>query len=122
MGDPEFPDWFPEQVSQCVSRLEPGRIERGEDLSPEDDEAGEKEALQFIESLEIPECPRRCAQLFPRLWDAKRTVDRSLLRPRLRIWEDLDREEVLRVLLLATWPTSGRSRWEAKERDEFKFG
>ncbi len=122
MGDPEFPDWFPQQVAECVSRLEPGRIERGEKLSSEEDQAGEEEALKFLESLEIPSCPIRCAQLFPRLWDARRFIDRSLLLPKLRIWTELDRPEVLRVLLLATWPNRGRKRWEEKERDEFRFG
>ena len=122
MADPEFPDWFPLRVSECVSRLEPGLVERGEKLSPEDDLAGEAEAGQFIETLTVPECPKRCAQLFPRMWAARRTVDRALLRPKLRIWEDLDRAEVLQVLLLATWPGTGRKRWEQDRPGGFKFG
>jgi hypothetical protein len=122
MGDPEFPDWLPQRVAECVSRLEPGRIERGEKLSPEDDQAGEAEATRFIDSLEIPDCPQRCAQLFPRLWSAKAFLDRSLLRPKLRIWTELDRSEVLRILLLATWPDSGRAKWEKERPGGFKFG
>jgi hypothetical protein len=122
MADPEFPNWFPLRVSECVSRLEPGLVERGNTLSPEDDLAGEQEAAQFIETLTVPECPKRCARLFPRMWAAQRTVDRSLLRPKLRIWNDLDRAEVLQVFLLMTWPNRGRQRWEEDRPGGFKFG
>lgn len=122
MADSEFANWFPMRVSECVSRLEPGLVERGKTLSPEDDQAGEQEAEQFIETLTVPECPKRCARLFPRMWAAQRTVDRSLLRPKLRIWEELDRPEVLRVFLVLTWPSRGRQRWEQDRPGGFKFG
>ncbi len=122
MPDPAFPDWFTERVSECVSRLQAGLVERGEPLSSEDDQAGESEARQFIESSTIPECPKRCAYLFPRLWAAKRLVDRAILRPNLRIWEELDRPQVLEVLLVATWPDRGRQKWESERPGGFRFG
>ena len=122
MSDPEFPSWFPPRVAECASRLEAGLVERGEKLSAEDDQAGEREAAEFIDTLAVPECPKRCAQLFPRLWAANRIVERALLRPRLRIWEELDRAEVLRVLLQATWPDRGRQRWEQERPGGFRFG
>lgn len=117
MSDPDFVNWLPGQVAECVSRLEAGRIERGQELSAEDDAAGEAEATKFIETLTVPDCPTRCAQLFPRLWSAQRILDRSLLRPKLRIWEELERREVLQVLLIDIWPKQGRPNW-VRERPE----
>lgn len=122
MGDPEFPDWFAQRIAECVSRLEPGLVERGVPLSPEDDAAGQEEAGRLIETLEVPDCPRRCAQLFPRLWAAKGFLDRALLRPRLRIWTGLGREEVLHILLVATWPERGRQKWEQERPGGFRWG
>ena len=116
MADDDFPGWIAERIGECASRLDIGLVERGEPLSPEDEAAGEVEALGFIKSLEIPHDGRRCALLFPRLWPLRRYLDRSQLNPRLRLWEELAREEVLQILLIETWPNLGKKRWE-KERD-----
>lgn len=122
MGDEDFPEWMTERIGECAARLEAGLVERGVELSDEEEAAGAAEAESFVASETVPDCPKRCAVLFPRMWAAKTLLDASLLRPKLQIWLELDRDDVLQILLIETWPTRGRAKWEKGRPEGFKWG